>query len=228
MTRMRRSTNFAFLAVLALLGAVPSLLSACAAANTKPRQVDTPTGLEGDSSETPMGTAPPTSNGPEVQTPLGALLNGNNANVASDQQKLFEQVSAAPAAKADPKGVTAADANAKKIRDLAKQFAAGMAPEGPLFRATLKENERVQADITMKAGTCYAIVGFAEKLKDFDLRLMLAPGVMSAQDTTDDMSPIIGRSPDPFCPTAALTYKLDMFAEKGGGDVAAQVYSKPR
>jgi hypothetical protein len=225
MIRMRRSANLALLAVLACLGAVPS---ACAAANTKPKQADTPTGLETDSSDTPMGTSAPTSEAPEAQTPLGALLNGNNSAAAGDQQKLFEQVTAAPAAKADPKGASAADANAKKIRELAKQFAPGMTPDGPMFRATLKENERVQADVTLKTGTCYAIVGFADKLKDFDLRLMLAPGVMSAQDTTDDMSPIIGRAPDPFCPTAQLTYKLDMFAEKGGGDVAAQVYSKPR
>ena len=228
MIRMRRTANLAVLAVLACLGAVPPLLGACAAANTKPKQADTPTGLEGDGSETPMGTSAPTSEGPEQQTPLGALLNGNNNAAAGDQQKLFEQVTAAPAAKADPKGASAADANAKKIRDLAKQFAAGMAPDGPMFRATLKENERVQADVTLKTGTCYAIVGYADKVKDFDLRLMLAPGVMSAQDTTDDMSPIIGRSPDPFCPTAQLTYKLDMFAAKGSGDVAAQVYSKPR
>jgi hypothetical protein len=227
MTRTRRSSHLTLLALLAALGVVPS---ACAAAKQQPKQADTPTGLEGDSSgESAVGTPPAaTADAPEPVTPLGQLLNGNNATAGSDQQKLFDQVTAAPAAKTDPKGATAADGNAKKIRDLAKQFAPNMTADGPMFRATLKENERVQADVTLKTGTCYAIVGVGDKVKDLDLRIMLAPGVMTAQDTTDDMSPVIGRAPDPFCPSSELTYKLDIFAEKGGGDVAVQVYSRPR
>lgn len=223
----RSSTRLAVLAILAALGALPS---ACASANQKPRQADTPTGLEGDGTDTSAaGTpAPTTDTTPDVQTPLATLLYGTAGGGGADQQKLFELVSSAPAAKPDPAGSAGTDANAKKIRELAKQFAPGMNPDGPLYRATLKENERVQVELTLKSGTCYAIVGYGDKLKDLDLRLMLPPGVLSSQDTTDDMAPIIGRAPDPFCPSSQMTYKLDVFAEKGGGDVAVLVYSKPR
>jgi hypothetical protein len=224
---LARSNSLAVLAIFAALGAIPS---ACASANTKPRQADTPTGLEGDSSGesqigTPTGATADTT--PEVQTPLGALLNGGSSGAGGDQ-KLFDAITSAPTAKTDAKGATGTDANAKKIRDVAKQFAPGMTADGPMFRSTLKENERVQADVTLKTGTCYAIVGYGDKVKDFDLHLMLAPGVMTAQDTTDDQAPVIGRAPDPFCPQSQLTYKLDMFAEKGGGDIAVQIYSRPR
>jgi len=226
MTRTRRSTHLTLLALLAALGIVPS---ACAASKQQPKQADTETGLETDSSgESAVGAPTVAADTPEPQTALGQLLNGNSGSASGDQQKLFDQISSAPAAKADPKGAAAADANAKKIRELAKQFAPNMTADGPMFRATLKENERVQADVTLKTGTCYAIVGYGDKVKDLDLRLMLAPGVLTAQDTTDDMSPVLGRAPDPFCPSSELTYKLDIFAEKGGGDVAVQVYSRPR
>jgi hypothetical protein len=223
MTRSGRP--FALLALLAALGVVPA---ACAAAKQQPKQADTGNELETDSSgESAVGTPNATADAPEPVTPLGKLLYGNSSGGA-DSQKLFESVTSAPTAKTDPTGASAADANAKKIRDIAKQFAPGMKADGPMFRATLKENERVQAEVTLNTGTCYAIVGYGAKVSDLDLHLMLPPGVMTAQDTTDDMAPVIGRAPDPFCPSSQLTYKLDIFAEHGGGDVAVQVYSRPR
>ena len=57
---------------------------------------------------------------------------------------------------------------------------------------------------------------------------MVPPGEMSAQDTTDDESPVIGKTPAPFCPDAATSYKLGVFAEKGAGDAVVQVYSKKK
>jgi hypothetical protein len=74
------------------------------------------------------------------------------------------------------------------------------------------------------------VVGFSQKIKDLDLHLLLAPGILSGQDTTDDNKPVIGRSPDWMCPTAnaSITYKLDIFADDGTGDMAVQLYSKTK
>jgi hypothetical protein len=65
-------------------------------------------------------------------------------------------------------------------------------------------------------------------VKDLDLYLFVPPGVLSGQDLTDDNKPIIGGAPQPMCPvsTTAVTYKLDIFADQGAGDVAVQLFSK--
>jgi hypothetical protein len=90
----------------------------------------------------------------------------------------------------------------------------------------LKEKQRLQADITLKPAKCYTIVGYAPKLKDLDLHLLLPPGILRGQDTTDDTTPVIFS--DPMCPDAGapVTYKLDIFADSGNGDAAVQLYSK--
>jgi hypothetical protein len=105
-----------------------------------------------------------------------------------------------------------------------------MAAEGPLAMGSLKEKQHLQTDITLNPGKCYAVVGFSQKVKDLDLHLLLPPGILSGQDLTDDNKPVIGRTPDAMCPVAAtpVTYKLDIFADQGAGDVAVQLYSKAK
>ena len=65
-------------------------------------------------------------------------------------------------------------------------------------------------------------------MTDLDLHLLVPPGILSAQDTTDDGTPVVGKAPDPVCMMGgtSVTYKLDIFADQGSGDVAVQVYSK--
>ena len=103
-----------------------------------------------------------------------------------------------------------------------------MQAEGPLAMGSIKEKQHLQTDVTLAPGKCYSIVGYSQKVKDLDLYLMLPPGVLSGQDLTDDNKPIIGGPPSPMCPVAAqaITYKLDIYADNGNGDVAVQLFSK--
>jgi hypothetical protein len=167
------------------------------------------------SSAAPADTAP---------SPLAQILTTDAGQVG----KIYDAASSAPAATLKPTGATGGDALAKGVRDAAKKLPAGMQPDGPLAMGSLKEKGHLQTDITLQPGKCYSIVGFSKKVKDLDLYLFVPPGVLSGQDLTDDNKPIIGGAPQPMCPvsTTAVTYKLDIFADQGAGDVAVQLFSK--
>jgi hypothetical protein len=157
-------------------------------------------------------------------TPLGQVLLTDSGQI----QKIYDAANAAPAATLKQNGATAADALAKGVRDAAMKLPAGMKPDGPLAMGSLKEKHHLQTDLTLQPGKCYSIVGYSKKVKDLDLYLFVPPGILSGQDLTDDNKPIIGGPPQPMCPLAsnAITYKLDIFADSGGGDIAVQLYSK--
>lgn len=160
----------------------------------------------------------------DTPSPLAQVLTTDSGQVA----KIFDAASAAPAATLKPSGATGGDALAKGLRDVAKKLPAGMQPDGPMAMGSVKEKQHLQTDVTMQPGKCYSIVGYSKKVKDLDLYLLLPPGVLSGQDLTDDNRPIIGGAPTPMCPVSstAVTYKLDIFADQGTGDVAIQLYSK--
>ena len=160
----------------------------------------------------------------DTPSPLAQVLTTDSGQI----QKIFQSATTAPAATLKQNGATGGDPLAKGIRDAAKKLTAGMQPEGPLAMGSIKEKQHLQTDVTLAAGKCYSIVGFSHKVKDLDLYLMLPPGVLSGQDLTDDNKPIIGGPPQPMCPVSAqpITYKLDIFADSGGGDVAVQLFSK--
>lgn len=169
--------------------------------------------------------APAPSAAPEPATPATAVL-GTDSNSA---ERFFEDASKAPPATLKADGLKAhGDALARAVLDLAKKAAPGMKPEGPLATGTVAEKQHLQTDVTFHMGKCYTVIGYSKTVKDLDLHLLLSPGILSAQDTTDDGAPIVGRAPDPVCMLAgsAVTYKLDIFADEGGGDVAVQVFSK--
>jgi hypothetical protein len=167
------------------------------------------------SSAAPADTAP---------SPLAQILTTDSGQVG----KIYDAASSAPAATLKPSGATGGDALAKGVRDAAKKLPAGMQPDGPMAMGSLKEKGHLQTDITLAPGKCYSIVGFSRKVKDLDLYLFVPPGILSGQDLTDDNKPIIGGAPQPMCPvsTTAVTYKLDIFADQGAGDVAVQLFSK--
>jgi hypothetical protein len=158
--------------------------------------------------------------------PLPAVLTTDTSTV----EMLFDRTSHAPAAALREKGTAAADPLAKALRELAKRAAPGMEPDGPLATGTLKEKQNLQTDITLQPGKCYAIVGYSKAVKDLDLYLLLAPGILSGQDTTDDNRPVIGGPPQPMCPVATtpVTYKLGIVADQGTGEIAVQLYSKAK
>ena len=233
-TSAAAATRYAALFLFTAIGALPI------ACGGKDKPAEDATSAFGSASATsdmpPTGDstpAPSASASSDTPAPLGSVFSGGSGGGAGSNakdQKTFDALTAAPAAKLDTKGAAGArDALGRKLQALAKKVAPGMAPEGPLARATLKEGERAQMDVTLQQGKCYAIIGTSEKVKDLDLHLMVPPGVMSAQDTTDDESPVIGKPPTPFCEeSASASYKLGMYAEKGAGDVAVQVYSKKK
>ena len=88
--------------------------------------------------------------------------------------------------------------------------------------------------VTLAAGKCYSVVGYspAGAVKDLDLHLLAPPfyNILSGEDTTDDNTPVIGKGPNAMCPVipVPIPYKVDIFAQKGGGPVAVQLYSKTK
>jgi hypothetical protein len=157
-------------------------------------------------------------------SPLAQVLTTDSGQI----QKIFDAANSAPAATLKPDGSKGGDVLAKGVRDVAKKLSPGMQPDGPLAMGAVKEKQHLQTDLTLQPGKCYSIVGFSKKVKDLDLYLLLPPGILSGQDLTDDNKPIIGGPPQPMCPASqtAITYKLDIFADQGAGDVAVQLFSK--
>jgi hypothetical protein len=158
------------------------------------------------------------------EPPLGQVLVTDGGQI----QKIFDSANASPSATLKPDGAKGGDALAKGVREAAKKLPPGMQPDGPLAMGSLKEKQHLHTDVTLQPGKCYSIVGFSQKVKDLDLYLLLPPGILSGQDLTDDNKPVIGGPPQPMCPVSpqAVTYKLDIFADSGGGDVAVQLFSK--
>jgi hypothetical protein len=168
----------------------------------------------------------PESPAPSASAQLGALTASDPATI----QTLFDDTSHAPTAALKAKGSASNDPLAKGLRELAKKVAPEMEPDGPLATGNLKEKQRVQTDITLSPGKCYAIVGYSKKVTDLDLYLLLPPGILSGQDSTDDNTPVIGSAPQPLCPVATtpVTYKLGIVADQGAGEIAVQLYSKKK
>lgn len=192
-------------------------------AQTPPPEASDSAPADDKSPLTASSSAPSASAVPDA-SPLTQVLLTDTGQIS----KIFDAASSAPAATMKPNGAGGGDALSKGVRDAAKKLAAGMQPDGPMAMGSLKEKQHLQTDITLQPGKCYAIVGYSKKVKDLDLYLFLPPGILSGQDLTDDNKPIIGGPPQPMCPVSstAVTYKLDIFADAGAGDVAVQLYSK--
>jgi hypothetical protein len=226
--------------VLAL--AIPGVLGAASCAESKPAEAPFLPGAIGSAPAGPDPVAPSAavaaSAGPAAMTsPSAAPAASTSAPLASVMttdastvQRLFESTSRAPVAALHAKGDAAEDALAKGLREVAKRAAPGMEPDGALATGTLKEKQDLQTDVTLQPGRCYAIVGYSKKVKDLDLYLLLAPGILSGQDATDDSTPVIGGPPQPMCPVARtpVTYKLAIVADEGAGDIVVQLYSRPK
>jgi hypothetical protein len=223
------------LCVLAAAGVVPA--TACGGSNEKPAEA--PSGPSATSALDQKAAAPAPSASSvaassasaeasaapaDAPSPLGQVLLTDTSQI----QKMYDAANSAPTATTKQNGATAGDPLAKGVRDAAMKLPAGMKPDGPLLMGSVKEKHHLQTDVTLQPGKCYSIVGFSKKVKDLDLLLFVPPGVLSGQDLTDDNKPIIGGPPAPMCPVASnpITYKLDIYADSGAGDIAVQLYSK--
>ena len=231
-TAMTKTTAHLFvLGALAGVGSLPAL--ACgggqkpaetASAPTDSSVLDTAPASTAAASPADSSSAAPAASTDASPSPLAQVLTTDTGQI----QKIFDAASSAPAATLKPDGAKGGDPLAKGVRDVAKKLTAGMQPDGPLAMGAVKEKQHLQTDVTLQPGKCYSIVGYSKKVKDLDLYLLLPPGILSGQDLTDDNKPIIGGVPQPMCPLAqtAITYKLDIFADQGAGDVAVQLFSK--
>jgi hypothetical protein len=152
---------------------------------------------------------------------------------ASQLTKMFSAAGAAPAAALAPGG-SAGDPIEAGIKAVAAKKTPGMQPEGSIAKGTLQEGGHLEMTATLAPGKCYAIVGFSPPggVLDLDLHLLAPPlyNILSGEDTTDDNTPVIGKTPNPMCPTVAvpLPYKIDIFAERGSGALGVQVFSTPK
>jgi hypothetical protein len=226
---IKTTANLLVLGVLCSAGALPAL--GCGGGNKPAATEGEPsenTALEEKKSTPPASGAAATSEAPSAAppetTPLAQVLETDSAAIA----KIFDAMSSAPPVTLKEKGLTGKDPLAAGIKDTSKKLPAGMKPDGPLGTGKLAEKAHLQAEFTMAAGKCYSILGFSPTVKDLDLYLLLPPGILSGQDLTDDNKPIIGGPPQPMCPVSKtpVTYKLDIFADKGAGDIAVQLFSK--
>lgn len=120
------------------------------------------------------------------------------------------------------------------LKAYAFKSAPGMQPEGDELKQNLTEGQHAVMMVTMQAGKCYTIVGYSAPgaVADVDINMLAPPLYMTlaGQDLTHNNTPTIGAGSSAMCPVIAfpLQYKLDVFARKGSGVVAVQLFSKPK
>ncbi len=116
------------------------------------------------------------------------------------------------------------------LRAAAAKYAPGMSPEGQVAKGNLTEGGHVEFMANMDPSKCYTIVGYGAGVTDLDLNLLAPPlyNFLAGGGSGHSVLPVIGQKP--MCPVIPLSvpYKIDIYAKKGGGPVAAQVYSKPK
>ena len=229
----RRSTSFA----LYFVAAATTTALALAACGGDKKPAETPV-VPTASSSAPVPTPPPPPDAgaaaaaaPDAgpPSPLSTILT-TDPNVLNP---LLQAAQNAATALMQNPGAVPGDPIEAGLKASAAAHAKGMKPDGQIAKADLKEGDHASMLVTLQAGKCYAIVGFAAKnsVHDLDLRLLAPPfyNMLSGEDTTDDHQPVIGKDPTPMCPliSSPLPYKVDIHAQKGAGKVGVLLYSKP-
>lgn len=144
---------------------------------------------------------------------------------------LLAAAAAAGSAWLGPAGAVGDPAEAG-LRLAAAKYAPGMSPDGQVAKGNLAEGGHVGFVVNMDPSKCYTVVAFGAGVVDLDVNLLAPPlyNILAGQDGMAGPTAVIGAAPKPMCPLIpiAVPYKIDLFAKKGGGAVAAQVYSKPK
>jgi len=118
------------------------------------------------------------------------------------------------------------------IKVVALMEAKGMQPEGNQAKGQLAEGGHLEFMVPMQAGKCYTLIGFSPpgQVRNLDLNLLAPPfyNMLAGQDTSDDNTPVIGKSGNPMCPIVPvpLNYKVDIVARTGSGQVGVQLFSR--
>ncbi len=152
----------------------------------------------------------------------------------TDPNALASLLAAAAAAGSAWLGPAAAIADPAEagLRAAAAQYAPGMSPDGQVAKGNLAEGGHVDFIVNMEPTKCYTIVAYGAGVVDLDVNLLAPPlyNFLAGQDGMAGPTAVIGAAPRPMCPIIpmAVPYKVDLHAKKGGGAVAAQLYSKPK
>jgi hypothetical protein len=195
---------------------------------------------------------PPGSPSANAQTPLGPIMTTDPQQLqaiftqaASAAQAFLQPPGSAPPPAAPggpapapggaPPGMTMpGDLVSAGIQVVALMNAKGMTPEGSQAKGQLAEGGHLEFMVPMQAGKCYTLVGFSPpgQIRNLDLNLLAPPfyNILAGQDTTDDNTPVIGKTPNPMCPVVPvpLNYKVDIVARAGSGQVGVQLFSKTK
>lgn len=164
---------------------------------------------------------------PGSAAPLGSVYTTDPNALAS----LLAAAAAAGSAWLGPAAAVADPAEAG-LRAAAAQYAPGMSPDGQVAKGNLAEGGHVDFVVNMEPTKCYTIVAYGAGVTDLDVNLLAPPlyNFLAGQDGMAGPTAVIGAAPKPMCPIIpmAVPYKVDLHAKKGGGPVAAQLYSKPK
>ena len=172
-------------------------------------------------------TPPPSSAPASAAGPLGTVYTADPNALAA----LLAAAAAAGSAWLGPGGAAGDPAEAG-LRATAAKYAAGMTPDGQVAKGTLTEGGHIDFVVNMDPTKCYAIVAYGAGVADLDINLLAPPfyTVLAGQDGMAGPAAVIGAAPRPMCPVipVSVPYKIDLVAKKGAGQVAAQLFSKPR
>ena len=160
--------------------------------------------------------------------PLGSVVTTDPSQLAA----IFAQAAQAGQAMLQQPGQVPGDPVELGLAAAAATHAKGEQLQGQIAKASLQEGGHNEFMITMQPGSCYTIVGFSPpgQVKNVDLHLLAPPlyNVLAGQDTTDNNMPVVGATPNPMCPIIPmpLTYKVDISARSGSGNVGVGIYTK--
>jgi hypothetical protein len=164
---------------------------------------------------------------PGSAAPLGSVYTTDPNALAS----LLAAAAAAGSAWLGPAAAMADPAEAG-LRAAAAQYAPGMSADGQVAKGNLAEGGHIDFVVNMEPTKCYAVVAYGAGVTDLDVNLLAPPlyNILAGQDGMAGPTAVVGAAPRPMCPILPVTvpYKIDLHAKKGGGLVAAQLYSKPK
>ncbi|MDF2694369.1 MAG: hypothetical protein K0S65_2752 [Labilithrix sp.] len=164
---------------------------------------------------------------PGSAAPLGSVY-------TTDPNALASLLAAAAAAGSAWLGPAAAIADPAEVglRAAAAQYAPGMSADGQVAKGNLAEGGHIDFVVNMEPTKCYAVVAYGAGVTDLDVNLLAPPlyNILAGQDGMAGPTAVVGAAPRPMCPILPVTvpYKIDLHAKKGGGLVAAQLYSKAK
>ena len=125
-------------------------------------------------------------------------------------------------------GLTLGDPLDVGLKAAAIQQAPLMLPEGAAYKDTLASGAHKAFDVTLAGNKCYTILAYSPTLTGVSLHLLVPP--FYNMDAGHDDSATGTAAVKNVCPFTLIPipYRVDVSARGGQGQVAVQVYSKPK